>query len=81
MTTLTETSDSLPEREAARIALRLALLANDARPFGVQKLSSTGGYPIWIGNYRILYDVSDKHHLVSIYRIKHRREAYRRGRH
>jgi mRNA-degrading endonuclease RelE of RelBE toxin-antitoxin system len=26
-------------------------------------------------------DVSDKHHLVSIYRIKHRREAYRRGRH
>jgi mRNA interferase RelE/StbE len=69
--------DSLPEREVAKIALRLALLAVDPRPFGVQKLSGIGGYRIRIGNYRILYDVNDKQHLVSIYRIKHRREAYR----
>jgi mRNA interferase RelE/StbE len=73
--------DSLPEREVERIALRLALLADEPRPFGVQKLSGTGGYRIRSGNYRILYDVSDKNYLVSIYRIKYRREAYRRSRH
>ena len=60
-----------------RIALRLALLTDDPRPFGVQKLSGASGYRIRIGDYRVLYEIHDKRHLVSVYRIKHRREAYR----
>jgi mRNA interferase RelE/StbE len=73
--------DSLAEREVERLALRLAHLANEPRPFGVQKLTGTGGYRIRVGNYRILYEVNDPSRQVSIYRVKHRREAYRRSRH
>jgi mRNA interferase RelE/StbE len=73
--------DSLTEREVERIALRLAHLADDPRPFGVQKLTGTSGYRIRVGNYRILYEVSDPSRQVSIYRVKHRRDAYRRNRH
>ncbi|MGA2260659.1 MAG: type II toxin-antitoxin system RelE/ParE family toxin [Acidobacteriota bacterium] len=73
--------DSLDEREVERIALRVAHLTDEPRPFGVQKLTSTGGYRIRVGNYRVLYEVSDSRRQVSIYRVKHRRDAYRRSRH
>ena len=49
----------------------------EPRPFGVQKLGGIGGYRIRIGNYRVLYEVNDKRLLVSVYRIKHCREASR----
>jgi mRNA interferase RelE/StbE len=73
--------DLLPEQEVRRIALRLSHLADDPRPFGVQKLTGTGGYRIRVGSYRILYEVNDKSRMVLIYRVKHRREAYRRTSH
>lgn len=30
-----------------------------------------------VGDYRILYTINDDEHVVRIYRIAHRREAYR----
>jgi len=30
-----------------------------------------------VGVYRILYDIDDQAHEIIIYRVKHRREAYR----
>jgi len=30
-----------------------------------------------VGVYRILYDIDDDAHIVTVYRVKHRREAYR----
>jgi len=69
--------DSLPQQEIARIAKRLALLSTNPRPFGVQKLSDEEGYRIRSGKYRILYEVNDRQNLVFVYRIKHRRDAYR----
>ncbi|MCE2399757.1 type II toxin-antitoxin system RelE/ParE family toxin [Candidatus Poribacteria bacterium] len=32
---------------------------------------------IRVGIYRILYQIDDQHRRVNIYRIKHRRDAYR----
>ena len=34
-------------------------------------------YRLRVGPYRILYDIDDKVQVVTIYRVKHRREAYR----
>jgi mRNA interferase RelE/StbE len=51
--------DSLPKKEVQRIASRIALLANEPRPFGIQKLASQNAYRIRSGNYRILFEIDD----------------------
>jgi mRNA interferase RelE/StbE len=48
------------------------------RPHGVKKLSgTTNGHRVRAGNYRILYTIDDRERIVTVYRIRHRREAYR----
>ncbi|MBM2839932.1 MAG: plasmid stabilization system [Bacteroidetes bacterium] len=69
--------DAYPSKEVQRIADRISHLTIDPRPFGSQKLAGAHAYRIRSGNYRILYEVDDKRKMVLIFRIKHRREAYR----
>lgn len=69
--------DALPDREVERLVHRIALLAADLRPIGCQKLANIEGYRIRSGSYRVLYVVDDASKKISIYRIKHRRDAYR----
>ena len=56
---------------------RLLSLAENPRPFGCKKLTNEEGYRIRSGNIRILYRIDDAAKEVIIYRIKHRRDAYR----
>jgi mRNA interferase RelE/StbE len=53
-------------------------LQNNPRPPGAKKLSGVDGWRVRKGDYRVLYTVDDKSHLIRIYRIGHRREVYRR---
>lgn len=69
--------DSLHERDVEKIFRRIVHLSTDPRPFGVQKLTNTEAYRIRSGLYRVLYEIDDKQKKVFIYRIKHRKEAYR----
>ena len=59
--------------------LRKKILALSANPrtFGCQKLTLEEGYRVRYGDFRILYRIDDDVKEVTIYRIKHRREAYR----
>ena len=53
-------------------------LEKEPRPHGVKKLAGTGdGYRVRAGDYRILYTIDDRRKIVTIYRIRHRREVYR----
>ena len=53
-------------------------LVKNPRPQGVKKLAGTkDGYRVRIGNYRILYTIDEPKRVVTIYRIRHRREVYR----
>ncbi len=52
-------------------------LAHQPRPRGSRKLAGGIGWRIRVGNYRILYSVDDPKRTVAIYRVKHRRDAYR----
>ncbi|MBN1760649.1 MAG: type II toxin-antitoxin system RelE/ParE family toxin [Chitinispirillaceae bacterium] len=53
-------------------------LASEPRPHGVKKLSGTmDGYRILTGDFRILYTIDDRKKVVTVYRIRHRREVYR----
>jgi len=67
----------LPPRLAQRINEAILGLDNEPRPAGAKKLEGLEGYRIRIGDYRILYLIDDKSRLIIVYRVKHRREAYR----
>ncbi|MGH2568605.1 MAG: type II toxin-antitoxin system RelE family toxin [Bacteroidota bacterium] len=69
--------DALPDKEVHRIARRINQLRTEPRPVGIQKLTSQEGHRIRSGNYRILFIVDDAKKKIQVYRIKHRREAYR----
>ena len=70
---------NLPQNIRTRVDVRLEKLANNPRPPGVIKLSGEADshWRIRVGEYRILYQIDDSRQLIEIYRIKHRRYAYR----
>jgi mRNA interferase RelE/StbE len=53
-------------------------LTDDPRPPDAKRLKGNLGYSLRVGVYRILYDVDDETQTVTIYRVKHRRDVYRR---
>lgn len=69
--------DKLRVREVKKIAKRINQLRSNPRPVGIQKLSDDEGYRIRSGNYRILFTINEKEKSVLIYRIKHRKDAYK----
>jgi mRNA interferase RelE/StbE len=67
----------LPALYNSSIRHTIGTLADNPRSHGVKKLAgSTDGYRIRVGDYRILYTIDDKRKLVTIYRIRNRKDAY-----
>jgi mRNA interferase RelE/StbE len=53
-------------------------LASEPRPRNTKKLAGGGSrWRIKQGDYRILYEIDDQEKTVTVYRVVHRREAYR----
>ena len=69
--------DKLPTVVHSRISNRILSLENNPRPRGAKKLSGRDEYRLRVGNYRILYTVSDSESAVIIIAVGHRREIYR----
>jgi mRNA interferase RelE/StbE len=68
----------LPSSVVARIFPKIEALARLPRPSGCQKLK--GHNALWrirIGDYRVLYEIDDRHCVVDISSVGHRREGYR----
>ena len=62
----------------ARLEKRILGLYNDPRPPNSKKLRGGGSkWRIRAGDYRILYEIEDPRKIVRVYRIAHRKEAYR----
>jgi mRNA interferase RelE/StbE len=70
---------SLPVKILRRIDKRLKSLSSVPHPRSALKLKGKEGegWRIKTGDYRILYTVDKSQKTISVYRIKHRREAYR----
>lgn len=68
---------NLPNDVRERIEEVIDDLQENPRPPGAKSLIGKEGYRIRKGDYRILYTVDDKSHVVSVYRIGHRRDVYR----
>lgn len=61
-----------------RIASAIDALADDPRPSGCKKLvGSEHTYRIRVGDYRIVYDIQGAKLVVSVIRVRHRRDVYR----
>ncbi len=71
-----ELSD-IPKKDLSRIIKRIQCLADNPRPAGSEKLAAQECYRIRQGNYRVIYIIDDINLTIDIFKIGHRREAYR----
>ena len=62
---------------AERIGERIEALADDPHPPQSASLTGRSGFRLRVGDYRVLYEVDDTARLVTVLRVRHRREAYR----
>lgn len=70
--------ERVPLKDRRRIVDRITALADDPRPAGAERLSGDDKYRIRQGDYRILYEIIDHELIVTVVRVGHRREVYRR---
>lgn len=70
--------EAIPSKDRGRIITRIRGLADEPRPAGAEKLSGEDKYRIRQGDYRVLYEIEDRQLIVTVVRIGHRREVYRR---
>ncbi len=60
-----------------RVRDALSELRNNPRPAGCVKLTDSPSWRIRIGDWRAVYDIDDGAQIVTILRIKHRKDVYR----
>lgn len=69
--------EALPAKLIQRIFPKLEALAVQPRPAGCRKLKgSQRDWRIRVGEYRVVYTIDDDKLLVSVTRIRHRRDVY-----
>ncbi|MDP4014172.1 MAG: type II toxin-antitoxin system RelE/ParE family toxin [Candidatus Nanopelagicales bacterium] len=61
-----------------RVQGAIALLANDPRPPAARRLQGRPGFRVRVGDYRIIYTVSDDVLLVVVVTVGHRSGVYMR---
>ncbi len=70
--------EDLPLAARTRFLPKIEALANDPRPPGSKKLANTkNSYRIRDGDYRALYTIHDDIVLVYVFRVEHRKDAYK----
>lgn len=69
---------ALPSDIFQRIIPHIKALANNPRPPGSKKLAgSRNDWRVRVGDYRVVYEISDKGKSVRVMGVRHRREVYR----
>ena len=60
-----------------RIRDTILKLSENPRPANCKKLIGREGWRIKIGNYRVIYEISDADEEITVLHIGHRRDVYR----
>jgi len=67
------------KKDRQRIVERIQALAENPRTSGAEKLSGSGEkYRVRQGDYRVVQEIDDKVDTVTIVKIGHRKDVYRR---
>ncbi len=67
--------ERLPSRTQAQVFARIIEMSNDLKGDVKRLTNFTPEYRLRVGDYRVLFEVEESP--INIYRIRHRREAYR----
>lgn len=67
--------EGLPSRIQARVLARIEEMSNDLKGDVKRLTNFTPEYRLRIGDFRVLFEIERE--TIIIYRIRHRREAYR----
>jgi len=65
----------IPARARSRILAKIEAMSNDLRGDVKRLTGFTREYRLRVGDYRVLFETEGRS--VIIYRVRHRREAYR----
>ena len=68
---------TIPKKDLKNILQRIAMLAQNPRPAGYEKLTGQERYRIREGRYRIVYSIQDEVLTVWIVKVGHRKDVYR----
>lgn len=70
--------DSLSDAVFQKIDNAILSLKDNPRPFPhSKKLEGENKFRLRVGDYRVVYTVDGKDKVITIYRIRHRKEVYR----
>lgn len=67
----------LPEPEYQRVTTAIHALAEVPRPPGCIKLTGRDAWRIRVGQYRIIYEITDATCIVTVVDVGNRRDIYR----
>ena len=67
----------IPQDYADRIAVQIDSLSCTPFPHGCKKLLGEDAYRIRVGDYRIVYSLDTEKNIITIERVKHRKDIYR----
>ena len=62
-----------------RIAEVIRSLATDPRPPGSKKMKNREGWRIRVGDYRVIYGITEEELLILVAKISRRGDVYRRS--
>ncbi len=69
--------EALPDATMQKIYEQIKTLVDNPWPRQSKKLQAGRGYRLRVGDYRVLYEVDQPMLTITVYAIRHRREAYR----
>ena len=68
----------LPLKIHDKIIEHLRQLEENPRIFGAEKLTAINAYKLRVGNYRIVYEISDSKNEVRVVMVDNRKQVYQR---
>ncbi len=69
--------ERLPRSVADNVSRRILALTDNPRPQGTKPLRGFRAFRLRVGNYRVIYEIDDQEHVVTVRDVGHRREIYR----
>jgi mRNA interferase RelE/StbE len=68
----------LPKNYQNKIIQKILNLKDNPKPIEARKITSSENYyRVRAGDYRIIYEINYKEKRINIFRVRHRKEAYR----
>jgi mRNA interferase RelE/StbE len=70
--------EMIPKKDLKKILTRVEGLRDEPRSAASVKLSGLEYYRVRQGDYRIVYEIDDPHSVVTIAKVGHRGDVYRK---